>query len=117
MSGRERYGAGVLYGPSQHEPEQSDDEQSLTGLEETLPSGWQNVVFRAIFGGERRINALVKIGRDAGGPGDGTVRTEVVNLLRLPFPHPAQTSGIPCEQHARIGARRAPRPCRRPLLT
>jgi subtilisin family serine protease/outer membrane protein OmpA-like peptidoglycan-associated protein len=104
LSGRERYGAGVLYGTSQHEPEQSDDEQSPTGFEETLPNGWQNVMFRAIFGGERRINALVKIGRDAGAPADGAVRTEAVNLLRLPFPHPAQTGGIPCEQHARIRA-------------
>jgi outer membrane protein OmpA-like peptidoglycan-associated protein len=71
---------------------------------EALPSGWENAVFRAVFGGERRINALIKVGRDAGGPSAGAVRTQVLSLLRVPFPHPAQTGGIPCEQHARVAA-------------
>lgn len=104
LSGRERYGVNVLYGTRQHQTELPDDEQPPVGSKEALASGWENAVFRAIFSGERRINALVKIGRDAGGPTAEIVRTEVVSLLRLPFPHPAQTGGIPCEQHARTTA-------------
>ena len=80
------------------------DEQAPAEFGEASPSGWEDAVFRAIFGGERRINALIKVGRDAGGPSAGAVRTEVVSLLRLPFPHPAQAGGIPCEQHARVAA-------------
>jgi hypothetical protein len=62
----------------------------------------------AVFGGERRINALVRIGRDAGGPTDGTVRTSVLKFLRVPFPQAAQAGGIPCVQRRRELAKSKP---------
>jgi outer membrane protein OmpA-like peptidoglycan-associated protein/subtilisin family serine protease len=62
---------------------------------------WENAVFRALVGGERRLNALLKIGRDSGGPKDQTVRTAVLKFLRLPFPMPTQGGGIECEQQVR----------------
>jgi outer membrane protein OmpA-like peptidoglycan-associated protein len=66
-----------------------------------LQSRWENAVFLAIFGGERRINALLKIGRDAGGPNDKVVRPTVLKFLSVPFPQGAQAGGIKCEQHVR----------------
>ena len=67
----------------------------------TAASGWEQAVFRAIFGGERRINRLVKIGKDAGGSSDAMVRTAVLGWLKVPFPKSQQAGGITCEQHVR----------------
>jgi hypothetical protein len=53
----------------------------------------EDVIFRAIFDGERRINTLLRIGRDAGGSDSKTVRTAVLKLLAVPFP----AGGIECE--------------------
>ena len=64
-------------------------------------AGWQQAVFRAIHNGERRINRLVKIGRDAGGSSDATVRQAVLAWLKVPFPKSSQAGGITCEQHVR----------------
>jgi hypothetical protein len=79
------------------------DEEARSGKEAEFEdtTSWGDAVFRAIFGGERRINALVRIGRGAGGPNDRIVRTSVLTLLRVPFPRAAQAGGIPCEQHVR----------------
>ena len=63
--------------------------------------GWLGKVFRAVFAGERRVNALIRIGRDAGGPDPKTVRDAVLKTLRVPFPKAAQTGGVPCEQQVR----------------
>ena len=67
----------------------------------TAASGWEQAVFRAIFGGERRINRLVKIWKDAGGSSDAMVRTAVLGWLKVPFPKSQQAGGITCEQHVR----------------
>lgn len=62
---------------------------------------WEDAVFRAIFGGERRINALLKVGRDAGSPNDKAARPVVLKFLRVPFPQGAQAGGIKCEEQVR----------------
>jgi len=61
---------------------------------------WKDAIFRAIFNGERNINALITIGRAAGGPNDKTIRTAVIEFLKVPFPQFAQAGPMPCEQHA-----------------
>jgi outer membrane protein OmpA-like peptidoglycan-associated protein/LAS superfamily LD-carboxypeptidase LdcB len=75
-------------------------DQVLAEAEAPEP-GWQGQVFRAVFAGERRVNALIKIGRDAGGTDPKTVRDAVLKTLRVPFPKAAQAGGVPCEQQVR----------------
>jgi outer membrane protein OmpA-like peptidoglycan-associated protein len=71
-------------------------------LEFDLPqAGWQAVVLRALFNGERRVNSLIRIGREAGGPSAQVVRASVLGLLRVPFPTASQTGGVLCEQRVR----------------
>jgi outer membrane protein OmpA-like peptidoglycan-associated protein/subtilisin family serine protease len=79
------------------EPEREGEPPAV----DTEALDWEGAVFRAISGGERRINTLLKIARDAGGPNDHTVRTAVLNYLKVPFPKAAQAGGIKCEQNVR----------------
>jgi outer membrane protein OmpA-like peptidoglycan-associated protein len=60
---------------------------------------WKDPIFRAIFNGERNINALLRIGRLAGGPNDKAIRTAVLEFLKVPFPQFAEAGPMPCEQH------------------
>src|SRR5262245_57387728 len=68
---------------------------------EAPPVRWSDVLFRAVHGGERRINTLIAIGRKAGGPDDKTVRTAVMKLLAVPYPKAAQSGGVTCERDVR----------------
>ena len=72
------------------------------------PTGWEGTVFRAMLGGERRVNRLTKIGRDAGAPNDVTVRRAVLQWLKVPFPKVPQAGGVTCEQHRREVAKPQP---------
>ncbi len=89
--------SGVIPDFPPDEPEREGEPPAV----DTEALDWEGAVFRAILGGERRINALLKIARDAGGPNDHTVRTAVLNYLRVPFPQVAQAGGIKCEQNER----------------
>lgn len=60
---------------------------------------WKDAIFRAIFYGERNINALLRTGRDAGGPNEKAVRATVIEFLQVPFPQFAQAGPTPCKQH------------------
>jgi outer membrane protein OmpA-like peptidoglycan-associated protein len=75
---------------------------------ESLDVTWEDAIFRAIHGGERRINTLLKISRDAGAPNDTTARRAVLQFLRVPFPKGAQRGGITCEQNDRTEAKKQP---------
>jgi outer membrane protein OmpA-like peptidoglycan-associated protein len=55
---------------------------------------WEDAIFNAIFNGERRINTLLKIGRDAGGTDKKKVRAAVLKYLEIPFP----AGGVECER-------------------
>lgn len=83
---------------SEAELEAADE---LLAESEAPEPGWLGKVFRAVFAGERRVNALIRIGRNAGGPDAKAVRDAVLKTLRVPFPKAAQTGGVPCEQQVR----------------
>ncbi|WP_437489557.1 OmpA family protein [Sorangium sp. So ce1014] len=71
-------------------------------------ASWERALFKALWGGERRINTLLKIGRDAGGRDPKTLRSRVLSLLRVPFPNPAQAGGVDCEKNVRDLATASP---------
>jgi outer membrane protein OmpA-like peptidoglycan-associated protein len=85
-----------------HFPPDEAEQEEVQRAVDTEDLDWEDTVFRAIFGGERRINALLKIGRETGGPNDNAIRRAVLKFLRVPFPQGAQPGGIKCEQHVRI---------------
>ena len=72
------------------------------------PASWDQAIFRAVWGGERRINNLIKIGRAAGAPSDTLARGSALNLLRVPFPKASSGAPIRCEKVERSLAPASP---------